>query len=139
WAAAAVPPARAALIGPFRLLPRPPSARPCSTGKRFAENDYCERCSVVVLRLSLARLRNKNAHVVDERCFWWSANSKQSHAVRGFQDRHILNGGHVVPAAQSGLRNIEFTIRVGSCCADNFRAASQQLAGSRRTRHIRRD
>ena len=51
----------------------------CSAGfarKGFAEGDNCEGGRVALLHLYFARVPHENADVIDQSCFWWSANSK---------------------------------------------------------------
>ena len=51
----------------------------CSAGfarKGFAESDNCEGRCVALLRLNFTRIPHENADVIDQSCFWWSANSK---------------------------------------------------------------
>lgn len=51
----------------------------CSAGfarKGFAESDNCECRCVALLRLNFTRIPHENADVIDQSCFWWSANSK---------------------------------------------------------------
>ena len=102
-------------------------ARMClgATWESVAQNYYCESRSIVALRSAFPRLRNEDTNVVQKASFRRGANSEQPHSARSFQDRHVLNGRHIVPATQAGLWYLDIIARLGFCSAHYLQAASQ--------------